>query len=281
MKPKVLSKIRASYSSLSSAHKNIASYILEHSDKVVQLTILELADQCNTSEATIYRFIRKFGYRSYQVFRIDIAQDSSTHDREPLEEITKNDTTEMIMRKIVNASNTALSDLLTIITSTVVDKVSEKITTAKKIFVCGLGASAYISGDLYHKLIRLGINVSYSSDPHIIAIHVSQMDESDVVICVSHSGESNAILQSLEMLQTPSPTVVSITSYPYSSLARKSDFVLLSSSRETSYRPDAMVSRILQLVIIDMLTIRCLFLIGENAYDRIQSSRVAVARQKR
>ncbi|MFB8736232.1 hypothetical protein ACEQPO_29055 [Bacillus sp. SL00103] len=38
-------------------------------------SISALAAECNTSETTIFRFLRKIGYESYQVFRVHVAQD--------------------------------------------------------------------------------------------------------------------------------------------------------------------------------------------------------------
>ena len=56
--------------------------------------------------------------------------------------------------------------------------------------------------------------------------------------------------------------VVGITSYSLSSLTKVSDITLYSATNTLPYYTDAMVSRLLQLVIFDMIFIRCTLLLG-------------------
>jgi DNA-binding MurR/RpiR family transcriptional regulator len=75
--------------------------------------------------------------------------------------------------------------------------------------------------------------------------------------------------------------VIAFTSYRNSSITKYADVVLLSSANETKYRSDALVSRILQLVIIDILYVSIVLEMGPKAVERINRSRLAVAGKKR
>ena len=155
------------------------------------------------------------------------------------------------------------------------------LTAAKRIIFIGVGASAFVMGDMYHKFARLGFNAVKENDPHIMAILGTHTGKSDCLVCISHSGESKDILDALNAARQRGCRTIGITSYANSTLAANTDITLLSSSNETRYRPDAMVSRIIQLVIVDILTIACTFRLGKKGIAGIEESQLAVAGKKR
>ncbi len=278
----ILSTIRTSYHKLSDAQRRVADYVLLHSGELFYHSISELAENCDVSETTVVRFLKKIQYDSYQVFRIEMAQSEENGHLEPgLAQIEPGDNSKEIVEKVLSSSATALSDAKNIISGEEVAACVEDILSAARVLCFGVGASFYIAGDLYHKLSKLGISASTESDEQMISLLSSHTGENDTLILVSHSGESSTILDSARISKEKGARVCAITSYPHSSLAQLADRILLSSSSETKYRPDAMLSRIIQLAIIDMITIRATFMKGESAIAAIKRSRMAVARHKR
>ncbi len=156
----------------------------------------------------------------------------------------------------------------------------EMIMKAKKVLIIGVGASAAIANDFYHKMLKLGLNVICCNDPHLINIISMNLTNRDLLIAISHSGESREILSGVSFAREQKCPVGAITSYPRSSLSTRADCVILSSSLETEFRSDAMTSRIIQLVIIDILHISMMVKLGEKAAENIRKSRIAVAVNK-
>ena len=278
----VFGAIRINYNSLSQVQRRIADYVLKNGKTVMFQSITDLAQDCATSETTIMRFMRKIGFTSYQVFRVELAQGlQQDNPKYACSDIEKDDSIRIIKEKVVSATVNSIEDIRELVPDETLEEVAAGILAAERIFIFGVGASGYIAGDLYHKLIRLGIHALVSHDPHIAAIHSAQIDSGDLLICVSHSGESEVILDCAGECRSRGGRVVALTSYSHSSLATVADMKLLSSSPETNYRPDAMTSRILQLVIIDVLTIVLTLKKGQSGIDAVGRSQVAVARQKR
>ena len=278
----ILSSIRLNYHGLSAVQKRIADYVLKNSAGVMYLTITDLAQECETSETTIMRFLRKIGFSSFQVFRVRIAQEGQIENpRYVYSDIGHDDTTADVREKVVTSTVTAIEDLRRLVPVEAVEAALGAILAARRVMIFGVGSSAYIAGDLYHKLIRLGIDAVTSHDSHIMAIHSANAGAGDLIVCVSHSGESEAIIECTDLAKPHGATIMCLTSYPNSTLAKKADLSLLSSTTETTFRPDAMTSRILQLVIIDVLTITATLRRGDAAIETIGKSQVAVARQKK
>ncbi len=73
---KVSLKIKMLYNSLGTAEKKIADWIAENPGKIISLSIVELAEKCKCSEATIVRFSRKVGLDGYQDLKIALASET-------------------------------------------------------------------------------------------------------------------------------------------------------------------------------------------------------------
>ena len=281
-KSNILGSIRTNYHRLSPAQKIIADYVMNNTREVVYLTITDLAEKCSVSETTILRFLNKIGLTSYQVFRVEIAQLEAKDTQDfTTSEISSKDSAEEIIKKIIFSTSTAVNDISNILQAETVRECSEMILKSERIFVFGIGASALIAGDLNHKLLRMGINSVTDNDDHMISIRSYQAGKKDTFILVSHSGESKTLLDCAERAKSKGAEVFCITSYTHSSLSQISDRTLLSSSSETKYRPDAMLSRIIQLVIIDIITVYCFIKMGDRGIEAVKQSQMAVAQHKR
>ena len=278
----VLATIRTKYHTLSSVQKVIADYIFAHISEIFLLPISELAAKCDTSETTVMRFLRKLDFDSYQVFRVNIAQEIPHEHLESIYgEIDRGDAIELLMEKVIVSTARSIKDLQQMITSEDIKKAAALMKSARAINFIGIGSSSFIAFDAYHKFLRLGMQVMASADAHLMCIMASQTTDRDLVIAVSHSGESRDILDCVKLAKKNNASVIAFTSYRNSSITKYSDVVLLSSANETKYRSDALVSRILQLVIIDILYVAIVLEMGPAAVERINRSRLAVAGKKR
>ena len=55
------------------AEKQIADWIFANPGKIISLSIVELAELCKCSEATIVRFSKRLGLSGYQELKISLA----------------------------------------------------------------------------------------------------------------------------------------------------------------------------------------------------------------
>lgn len=284
MASNVFSLIRARYNTLSASQKGIADYVLAHPREVMLGSLNEVAQACGVSETTIIRFLRKLDYSSYQVFKVDIAQETSKASSRPAvpvyQEVSYDDGADAVMEKVLQSTLRSISDSREIIEPDDIETVANMILKARKVLAVGVGASASIANDFYHKMLKLGLNVIVCSDPHLMNIIAMNLTSKDLLMAFSHSGESREILSVVGLAKEQACPIASVTSYPKSRLAAASDRAILSSSQETQMRSDAMTSRIIQLMIIDMLHILMVVKLGHKAEISVSKSRRAVAINK-
>ena len=277
----LLGRIRARYNTFSSSQQQVADYVLSHADTVMMSSLSDFAKACGVSEPTIMRFLRKLDCDSYQVFRVGIAQELAHGSAENIyEEVSEEDTQAMIRDKVIHHTVRSLEDAKEIIDAAALDHLVEMIRGARRTLVVGIGASSAIAFDCYHKLVRLGLTAIYENDPHMINILTSGLGPHDLMIAITHSGESREILDAAAIARDRGCPVAAVTSYPSSSIARLASCLLLSSSLETRYRSDALTSRIIQMTITDMIYTSLALRLGDSAQIQVDRSRVAVAKNK-
>lgn len=291
MKENVFTTIRSRYNSLSKTQKYIANYILSNKSEAVRITISELAQKCNVSEPTVIRFIKKLDYSSYQTFRLDMAAELSTESNitspsgiktyDGYQDIEASDDAETVKHKVVSSALCAITDMNKIININDINTAVDLIFKANSILFYGSGGSSVIAMDAYHKFMRIGKSVSFDTNSHFSLIKASHLRKNDVVLLISHTGESREVLECAANAKEKGCKIIGITSYLNSSLTKISDVVLFSSTYDLKYYTDAMVSRLIQLVIIDMIFISVSLKMGAQGQKEIEESRKAISVAKK
>lgn len=245
-------KIRANYKKFGPSEKRIADYILKNEQQVTSLPINELAALSGSTAATIVRFSRRLGFKGFTDFRIGLASEmistSSINSK-----ITKNDSCFEIFNKRINDISVSLWNTESVLDPIQLENAAERIMSANRIVIFGLGNSAAIAQDAAHKFLRLGLNAQACTDNHLQAIIASHLERSCVAIGISHSGASTDIIDALQLSKIGNATTICITNYDDSPIVNNSDICLFTKSEETSHSILAMSSRIAQLAIFDAI----------------------------
>jgi glucokinase len=91
-------------------------------------------------------------------------------------------------------------------------------------------------------------------DSHLFALAAELLGEGDVVIAISNSGVLPELLEAVDLARAAGADVIAITT-SQSPLAKKSSVCLAVDHSEDSSTFLSMISRILQLLLIDILTV--------------------------
>ena len=275
---KVSLKIKMLYNTLGNAEKKIADWIFQNPGKIISLSIVELAEQCKCSEATIVRFSRKIGLEGYQDLKISLASESRTTSAST--DISANDAPISIFDKVCNEIYCSLELTKKALDPDALNDASSSICNAKKIAIFGLGNSASVALDASHKFIRAGLNATAYSDNHMQVIAASHLVKDDVAIAISHSGSSKDIIDALKIAKEHSAMTIAITNLGKSPINKYADIVLNTASTETEYRILALNSRIAQLAIIDTLYYYVVYNLSDKAVDSINETERSLMSKK-
>ena len=270
--------IKMLYNEMGKAEKQIADWIEKNPGKIISLSIVELAEQCKCSEATIVRFSKRLGLSGYQELKISLAQEGGKSHVST--NITKDDKAYDIYEKVCNDIYLSLEKTKKSLSPSLMNEAADKICKAKKIVIFGLGNSASVAIDASHKLLRAGLNAVAYTDNHMQVIAASHLTKSDLAIGVSHSGSSKDIVEALKIAKEHEASTIAITNKGKSPILKYTDIVLPTSSDETEYNILALNSRIAQLAIIDALYFYVVLSHSSKAIESIKETEHSLLSKK-
>jgi RpiR family transcriptional regulator, carbohydrate utilization regulator len=265
---------------LSPKEQFICEYLKENSQDVIHMSITELADCCSASEAAIVRVAKKLGYKGYQAMKIYIAQESIKSTSQIYEELSPDDTIHTIVKKVFHSNIQAIEDTQKVLDSNSMAQAVELIFESEQLLFYGLGGSSIIAQDAQHKFLRIGYLSYVFSDSNIQLMSTMLVKKGGVVILISHSGSSSAILEIASHLKKNGAKIITITSYSRCPLLKYADVSLFTSSPETAFKPEAVSSRIAGLTIIDSLFIGVSLKDYDTALANMQATRNVQASKK-
>ncbi|MBO6420014.1 MurR/RpiR family transcriptional regulator [Enterococcus gallinarum] len=216
----ILEDIQSKFPSFSEKEKQLATYLLRNSGTVSNINISTLADETGTSPATITRFARKLEQNSFVDLKIQLGALQSKHQR--ADDGLKTEVYDYYSRVIENTEKlTDPADMKQIV---------NLITSAPRIFIFGVGSSGLTALELTQRLLRMGLNVISTTDSHMMLITSLMAKGGDLVIGVSTSGETQEVNDSLWHAKENAATIISITCFPESTLAKLSEVALIAYS---------------------------------------------------
>ncbi|WP_252502074.1 MurR/RpiR family transcriptional regulator [Sporosarcina sp. Marseille-Q4943] len=278
--PHCFTLIRAIYTQLSDKERAIADFILNQPERFIHSTISQIAEELSVADATVFRFSKRLGYKGYQAMKIALASEIISTTKDIHETIAEGDDEKTIAEKVFKSNIRTLEDTLQVIDPKQLKDAVNALASARKIEFYGSGGSGSIALDAHHKFLRSGLYSSCYTDGHLQVMSAAQLNDEDVVVCISHSGTSRDVLEALEIAKKNGAITIGITHFSKTPLSEKADIVLQTVSVETEYRSEALASRLAQLSIIDALYVNVSIRLNDRMKTSLQKMRSAISVKK-
>ena len=252
----LLLKIRSLLPSLNPALKKIGDYVLDNPDKIKHVRIKELASTCGVAEATVTRFVKTIGLSNFQELKIKIAEittERSTSEELVYDDVSKNDSLKSIVEKIFYANIEAMKNTRKIIDVAEMEKAIKAIDDADKIDIYGAGGSYITAENAAMRFYRIGKRCNIYNDPNQQAVSASLLTPSDVAIGICNSGRTKSTVAALQKAKENRARTICITNFNRTPITEYADIVLFTSTQDSAFFQESMVSRVAQIIIIDIL----------------------------
>lgn len=240
----------------SETEKAIIGYLLKNPEDVMNLNVRELADKTFSSPSTIIRMCQRVGFEGYKDFRqtmiYEIASKNNKRDNE-IEDVSQYDSISEIIKKVTYKNIASLEETMNLVDDETLGKCVEIIDKAKNICLYGIGASLCVARDAYLKFLRLNKQCTINDDLHSQLLQAKNMTSDDVGIVISYSGCTVEMIECMRIMKENNVHIIAVTRNTPSIVAKLSDYVIYTPSTEPIFRSAAMVSRMAQLNIIDLL----------------------------
>jgi RpiR family transcriptional regulator, carbohydrate utilization regulator len=261
----MLDRIKASMSSLAPAEQRVARLVLGDPRAFAKLPVSELADRAHVSKPTVVRFCRSMGYDGLSDFKLKLA--GSVSEGVPFihRSVDADDKTADVLVKVIDNAVAAFlkyrNDASTYAIEQAVEALASTYTTGRRIEFYGAGNSGVVALDAQHKFFRLGVNTISYSDGHMQVMSATLLGPGDCVVVISNSGRTRDLMDACDIARRNGATTIVITATG-SPLATAGQIHLAADHPEGYDRYSPMVSRLLHLMIIDVLATTVALRIG-------------------
>ncbi len=280
----MLDRIKACLASLAPAEQRVGKLVLDDPRSFAKLPVSELADRARVSKPTVVRFCRSVGYDGLSDFKLKLA--GSVSEGVPFihRSVDADDKTGDIMVKVVDNTVAAFLKYRNEASTQAMEKAARTLVQAcndgKRIEFFGVGNSGVVAQDAQHKFFRLGMHSVAYSDGHMQVMSASLLGPGDCVLIISNSGRTRDLMDACDIARKHGATVIVITASG-SPLARAGHIHLAADHPEGFDRYSPMVSRLLHLLIIDILATCVALGIGSEKLQPGLSEMKANLRNKR
>ena len=272
----MLSKISEQLDSLSAAERKVAEAALAEPKWFVHAAVAEIALRAGVSQPTVIRFCRTLGYKGLPEFKLALSASISQLGLPYVHaELNTDDDMGNVMEKVLGNTAAALLGARRSLKESELENAVSWLASARRIEFYGVGNSGIVAQDAQHKFFRFGISAVAYSDAHIQLMAAAVLAPQDVLVAVSNSGSSIEILDAAGIAKKNGARLIAIT-HPDSPLAHIADCVLATAVQEDANLYTPMVSRLLQLAVVDILAIGLALRLGETASLQLEKGKLSV-----
>ena len=263
----MLERIKSTLSSLAPAEQRVGKLLLTDPRTFSTLPVTELADRAGVSKPTVVRFCRSMGYEGLSDFKLKLAGSLSEGVPFIHRNVGAQDNSNDVLVKVIDNTVTAFLKYRNDASSAQIDKAAEAIALThkkgKRLEFFGVGNSGIVAQDAQHKFFRLGFHTISHSDGHMQIMSASLLGPGDCLVVFSNSGRTRDLLDSCEIAKKNGATTIVVTASG-SPLANAGMIHLAADHPESYEKFSPMVSRLLHLMIIDVLATTVALRIGST-----------------
>lgn len=250
----ILGQIQRTLDSLSPAERRVADHVLSHPRAALSDPIAEIARAAQVSQPTVIRFCRSLGCVGLSDFKLRLASGLSATIPLTHTQVTEADSMLELGVKVLGNTASAILQVREQLNRDTLGRAIDLLAAAQRIDFFAVGHDGVVADDAQFKFLRFGVPSASFTDPRLQALAANVLRDSDVVVVIGSSGRIDDLLAVCDTARQRGAAVVAITA-SHSPLAKRADVALIVDHVEDVATHVPMVSRILHLLVIDILAV--------------------------
>lgn len=253
----ILDTININYESFFEQEKKTAAYILQNKNKVIDLTIGELAEASGVSVATVSRFCRKCGLDGFHHLKIALAKEAvlgeNGEDKVAVSHHISRDSIEQSLQNILANKIEELKQTTAFLDADILHKILSRLEDSRLVQLAAVGNTIPVALDGAYKFNEIGITAMASPIWETQLAFAMNLTEADTMLAISNSGESVQVMKMIQAAKDKGACIVAITNNSKSAIAQMADYHLQTATREKLFMNEFCFSRISAMTVIEIL----------------------------
>ncbi|MCX7220869.1 MAG: glucokinase [Burkholderiales bacterium] len=250
----ILGQIRRARAELSPAELRVAEYILAHPRAALNDPIADISRAAQVSQPTVIRFCRSLGCEGLSDFKLRLASGLTGTVPVTHTQVTHDDSMLELGAKVLGNTASAILQVRSQLNREMIDKAIALLIKANRVEFFAVGHYGVVAQDAQYKFLRFGVSSGAYTDSRLQLLAASVLKPGDVTVIISSSGRMPELLEVADKARERGAYIIAITA-SQSPLARKADAALIVDHVEDISTHLPMISRILHLLVIDILAV--------------------------
>lgn len=250
----ILAQIQRARDGLSPAERRVADHVLTHPRSVLNDPVAEIARAAQVSQPTVIRFCRSLGCEGLSDFKLRLA--SSLTGTVPVThtQVTGDDSILELGTKVLGNTASSILQVRDHLNRDSIARAVALLAAARRVDCFAVGYSGAAAQDAQFKFLRLGLPGGVYTDPRAQDLAAQLLGAGDVAFVISSGGRKQELLAVADAAHGRGASVIAVTA-SQSPLARKADVALIVDHVEDVDLHLPMVSRVLHLLMVDILAV--------------------------
>ncbi|MGL4231365.1 MAG: glucokinase [Casimicrobium sp.] len=250
----LLSQIQRGVENFSPAERRVAEYILSRPREFLNQPIVQIAQLANVSQPTVIRFCRTLGATGLSDLKLRLAAAVTGTIPVSHAQITDDDSTAELGSKVLSNTASAILRLRDQINQEAIDRAIDLLSKSKRTEIFAGGNDFPVAVDAQAKLLRVGVTCGYHPRESEQLLVANLLQAGSVALILDNDGRSSELREVAEISRERGVSVIALT-LGQTTLARRADVTVLIDHVENMQTQLPMVSRILHLLVIDILAV--------------------------
>lgn len=254
-------RVRNLLPSFTGSYAKIAWFFLDNAENLKFMRIKNIAEKCLVSDATVTRFIKELGFKSFYDFKMTIAHFKNnavqiipdSTDNFVYADISPKDTLYDIIAKVKSDFIDTIDVTMEHLDVHELEKAVNIVKKAKKINLYAVGNSSVAAKHAYLRFYRVGKDGHVYTDPAEMAVSATLLGKDDVAIGLSYSGKSEPVVKAISYAKEKGCPTIGITGPAVSPLIKMANIKLTTVKPELDDFQLSSFSRLSQILILDLI----------------------------
>lgn len=260
--------IRMRLGELSPGETRVARTLIEQGERLIYQSASEIAALSGAALSTVVRTCQTLGFKGFQDLKLTLAREGRAPTSEEIQDdVHLGDSPAVVLSKLRGSAREAVDIGVGHVDPGEFERAVATISKARRVLCLGVGTSAPLAQDAAYRMLWIGLDAQAPADAHVQHVRASLLERGDVALVVSHTGSTRETVSAARAARHSGAIIVTVTSFPRSPLTETAHISLVAASQETSYRVEALASRIAHLVVLDALWVAIAVARGDNAFS--------------
>jgi DNA-binding MurR/RpiR family transcriptional regulator len=272
--------------SFSDSEKNLANYILQNPEEVLDLSVQALASKAFCSTSAVVRLCRKIGLEGFREFRIRLAAELQMDMQQEMQvnpdfPFTGKEGTAGIAKKMnaMMASSITQSYELAMHQTKAINQAVDLLLKARHIGLIAAGDSLLKGYVFQSNMMKIKKMVQISSVPGEDLLLPEALSEQDAALVISYSGSSDRVMESVQRLYRHNVPTIVLSANPKSPIALMASIVLeLPKNEQTRYKLATFSSQAATEYMLNLLY-SCIYVRNYEENSKIRQDTLELAKK--